>query len=1075
MRRSIGLLAERYSKWERRAALTPSHVERLVRTGVDCLVQPSTRRIFADSEYERVGARLTDDLSGASAILGVKQPANGSLLADKTYLFFSHVIKAQPENMALLDEVLEKRVRLVDYECVRENGGGSMPRLVAFGEFAGKAGVINGLRGLGCRLLGLGHSTPFLNLGPAHSYLDYADACRAVGAAGQRIAAEGLPTDISPLVVTVAGTGNVSRGACHALSALGEETLKWVTPAELPALSALHGQPGEHQKHVYVCVAGTEHFVRKRDGGGASDGSFDKQHYYTSPHEYEPTFHDTIAPHTSLLVTTMYWEKRFPPLLTLDQLANLPKTKPLLAVADLTCDVGGAVESLVRTTSVDAPFFLFDVDQRRESDNGLDGDGLLMLGVDILPAELPREASSHFGDALLPFVEPLSTPGAQLPIELKAATIAQEGALTEPYAYIAAMRQARERDATQQEHAEPAVASTPLDAAQLQALSGSSVLSLTGHLFDSGLINAALDVIESAGGRFDILEINVRPNPIAAADRLSLRTKSSALIQLTLDGGRSDLEDVLNRLNELSLRMPLAEASVTERKDYCSVYDRTIAVATDSTTQDDTPIVTPTPPAKKPSASPSINVHAPLPGRSLLVLGAGLCAGPAIEMLSRREQDTVHVVSALPGEAQRLCEEALGRRNCVGHTLDVTPGSEGWAQLAQHVRKSDAVLSLLPAQMHASIAAECLRSRTPLVTASYVSPELAALHEEAAAAGVPILCEMGLDPGMDHMSAVSAIAKVHADGGKVVGFRSVCGGLPAPECAYSHGSPFGYKFSWSPAGVLAATRNAAKWREGGAIVQVDAPSLLTSASPLTGGLLGKAFQLEVLPNRDALPYASLYGLYDEAASFSRGTLRYRGWSELMHALASLGLTSPGMQRPSGATTWPQLLDALGVHCEPHVALTASSNGSSMPFTGAETRAVDALRWLGAYDDKTPLTGATVSDAFCDLLAHRLAYSSGERDAIMMEHTLDVSYADGRADESLSVSLIGFGDAEGGPSAMSRSVGLTAAAGVLRLLESPSEELPALAGGVTRPIERSVYKHCLPLLEKEGLRFEEGFA
>ena len=195
----------------------------------------------------------------------------------------------------------------------------------------------------------------------------------------------------------------------------------------------------------------------------------------------------------------------------------------------------------------------------------------------------------------------------------------------------------------------------------------------------------------------------------------------------------------------------------------------------------------------------------------------------------------------------------------------------------------------------------------------------------------------------------------------------------------------------------------------------------------------------------------------------------------MHALASLGLTSPGMQRPSGATTWPQLLDALGVHCEPHVALTASSNGSSMPFTGAETRAVDALRWLGAYDDKTPLTGATVSDAFCDLLAHRLAYSSGERDAIMMEHTLDVSYADGRADESLSVSLIGFGDAEGGPSAMSRSVGLTAAAGVLRLLEPPSEELPALAGGVTRPVERSVYKHCLPLLEKEGLRFEEGFA
>ena len=129
MRRSVGLLAEAYSKWERRAPLTPEHVAGLVASGTKVFVQPSTKRVFTDGEYASQGAVITPDLSEANAILGVKQPLNGSLLNDKTYLFFSHVIKGQPENMALLDEVLSKKVRLIDYECIREGGGSSSPRL----------------------------------------------------------------------------------------------------------------------------------------------------------------------------------------------------------------------------------------------------------------------------------------------------------------------------------------------------------------------------------------------------------------------------------------------------------------------------------------------------------------------------------------------------------------------------------------------------------------------------------------------------------------------------------------------------------------------------------------------------------------------------------------------------------------------------------------------------------------------------------------------------------------------------------------------------------------------------------
>ena len=338
MRRSIGLLAERYSKWERRAALTPSHVQKLVQSGVDVLVQPSMSRVYPDAEYERAGATVTSDLTEASAIFGVKQPVRGTLLEDKTYLVFSHVIKAQPENMPLLDEFLEKRCRLIDYECVREGGLSSTPRLIAFGGFAGKAGIINGLRGLGLRLLSLGYSTPFLSVGPAHSYLDYADARRALAAVGQQVQAQGLPASVSPLVITIAGTGNVSRGALDALSALGAP-VKRVAPRDLASLSSLNETEGVHQKHIYVCVAGTEHLVARSthpaSGSGSDSGTgpggslggggttnFDRGHYYRSPHEYAPVFHSQIAPHTSLLVTTMYWDRRYPRLLSLEQVSR---------------------------------------------------------------------------------------------------------------------------------------------------------------------------------------------------------------------------------------------------------------------------------------------------------------------------------------------------------------------------------------------------------------------------------------------------------------------------------------------------------------------------------------------------------------------------------------------------------------------------------------------------------------------------------------------------------------------------------------------------------------------------------
>ena len=159
-------------------------------------------------------------------------------------------------------------------------------------------------------------------------------------------------------------------------------------------------------------------------------------------------------------------------------------------------------------------------------------------------------------------------------------------------------------------------------------------------------------------------------------------------------------------------------------------------------------------------------------------------------------------------------------------------------------------------------------------------------------------------------------------------------------------------------------------------MRVAGTELLRAAQPLSGGLLGRALSLEVLPNRDALPYAALYGIEDQATTFFRGTLRYQGWSELMDGLVALGLTQP-TPTPAGAHVWPQLLDCLGVpRAVSGSASALGANGTRRADT-ARARAAAALRWLGAWDEGAAVAGGTVVEAFCALLASRLRYGEGD--------------------------------------------------------------------------------------------------
>lgn len=224
------------------------------------------------------------------------------------------------------------------------------------------------------------------------------------------------------------------------------------------------------------------------------------------------------------------------------------------------------------------------------------------------------------------------------------------------------------------------------------------------------------------------------------------------------------------------------------------------------------------------SQSPA-KVTSPHTQTRVLVLGAGRVAGPAIEYLGRDPSRQLTIVGA---EEKEACVAARRAKWTKAVALDVTAPQQH-SGLDKLVSRAHVVVSLLPAGLHASVARLCLDHNVQLVTSSYVSDDMRALDSEARARGVALLNEAGLDPGMDHLSAMRIIDDAKARGGHICSFRSVCGGLPAPEAA---DNPFLYKFSWSPRAVLSAAQQTATYKLNGADVTVDQQHLLQSAMPI---------------------------------------------------------------------------------------------------------------------------------------------------------------------------------------------------------------------------------------------------
>jgi alpha-aminoadipic semialdehyde synthase len=274
---SIGIRREDKNVWERRTPLTPRHVRSLVQDGVNVFVQPSQIRCFPDKEYVKNGAKLSETLEETDTIFAVKEIPPPSLLPNKTYVFFSHTIKAQPKNMEMLETILNKNIRLLDYERITDENN---KRLVRSGPFAGYAGTIDSLHILGERLLmEFGLSNPFTYLSFSRNYPDLATARNAVKNVGEMIAQYGLPKEISPLTFTVTGgaTGSVAAGAKQILELLPH---KYVKPEDLESFWANREFLSDHC--IYIILADSQHYIEPID----KSSTFDKKHFYQNPRMY---------------------------------------------------------------------------------------------------------------------------------------------------------------------------------------------------------------------------------------------------------------------------------------------------------------------------------------------------------------------------------------------------------------------------------------------------------------------------------------------------------------------------------------------------------------------------------------------------------------------------------------------------------------------------------------------------------------------------------------------------------------------------------------------------------------------
>jgi saccharopine dehydrogenase-like NADP-dependent oxidoreductase len=431
--------------------------------------------------------------------------------------------------------------------------------------------------------------------------------------------------------------------------------------------------------------------------------------------------------------------------------------------------------------------------------------------------------------------------------------------------------------------------------------------------------------------------------------------------------------------------------------------------------------------------------------KNILLLGAGMVAKPIADYLLDHGF-SLSIASRTVSKAKNLIGDRKNGK-AIAWTVDQSE------KLDELVSENDLIVSLLPYAYHVQVAKLCIRHRKHMVTTSYVSPAMKALHEEAEEAGILILNEIGVDPGYDHMTAMRIIDKVHKEGGEILKFYSLCGALAAPETI---DNPFGYKFSWSPKGVVMASNNGARYLKAGEVVDLKTEDLFKD--PLKVDFPGFG-ELEVYPNRDSLPYIDIYQLPSIKSMF-RGTFRFPHWCESLDAIKALGLTSDRTENFGNKTYRDLILEKTGsTKSEVKESIAAYLDISE------NSPAIQAMEWLGYLSEhKIPLETGSPFDLTCQLMMEKMMLGKDERDMVVMLHAFHIKNKDGN-EEVIKAHMLDFATEE--DTSIARTVALPAAIASRMILESKIQDT-----GVHIPIAQSIYDPILDELESLDIRMTE---
>jgi saccharopine dehydrogenase-like NADP-dependent oxidoreductase len=434
--------------------------------------------------------------------------------------------------------------------------------------------------------------------------------------------------------------------------------------------------------------------------------------------------------------------------------------------------------------------------------------------------------------------------------------------------------------------------------------------------------------------------------------------------------------------------------------------------------------------------------------KNVLVLGAGLVARPLVRYLLDQPDVRLTIATRTVSKAEQMLE---GHPRGVAQTINV----ENEDELKDAIGRCDLAISLLPWIHHMKVAKLCLALSKHMVTTSYVKPEMQALDAEAKAKGLIFLNEIGVDPGIDHMAAMRVINGVKARGGTITSFYSYCGGLPALR---SNTNPLGYKFSWSPVGVMLAAMNNGRYLRDGGIVEVPGSQLFEHYWLLD---VPGAGTFEAYVNRDALPYVELYDVAGTKSMY-RGTLRNISHCESWNYFKKLGLFSQDRMFDFTALAPKDVMAALVNSDGLDVIADTAAFLSIAPYAIA----LKKLEWLGLFsEEKLPLGTASVFDMFAHILLEKLVFAEGEVDLLVQHHEFIAEYPDG-AREKITSTMVDEG-IPNGDSSMARTVSLPAAIATRMILEGRIN-----LSGVVIPVVPEIYEPVLQELENMNIALVE---